>query len=331
MKHSFKVYLLHFLSPLHIGNARSDYGSSLQTLSSDGLYAALTACLAKFGKTVPIDGNLGCLISSLFPYWQETAKDKPLFFMPKPLNMTITDNIESADIKRFKKIQWLDLHTFSSLLQGQFNPTKQEISDSIQGTFFSTRKLDDSKFITSSVMQRVVVNSRGEKRDTEPTPFYMDRVSFKAHSGLYFIAEGNTSLLEEALNLLAMEGIGTDRNVGNGVFEWTQTSIELDLPDKAEYMISLSSFIPQSQEQLQDMTNTQSAYEIERRGGWITDDGKPIRKNVIYLFSAGSVLHKECNGVSILGKIVDLNPNLGTISHPVYRCGQAICLPIKLL
>ena len=51
-KKQFTVYRLHFTSPLHIGDAREDYGISLKTLSSDTLYAALTATLAKMGESL---------------------------------------------------------------------------------------------------------------------------------------------------------------------------------------------------------------------------------------------------------------------------------------
>ena len=52
----FAAYLLHFPGPLHISNTRDDYGVSLHTISSDTLYAALTATLAKMGKNIPADG-----------------------------------------------------------------------------------------------------------------------------------------------------------------------------------------------------------------------------------------------------------------------------------
>ena len=62
----YTAYLLHFPGPLHIGDVRDDYGVSLKTISSDTMYAAITATLAKIGETIPEDGNLGCTISSLF-------------------------------------------------------------------------------------------------------------------------------------------------------------------------------------------------------------------------------------------------------------------------
>ena len=81
----------------------------------------------------------------------------------------------------------------------------------------------------------------------------MERIFFKDHSGMYFIAEGdNTKLLEKGLEILQHEGIGTDRNVGNGYFEFSKDEIELDLPENAKYSMNLSLFLPEKQEQLTD-------------------------------------------------------------------------------
>jgi CRISPR type III-A-associated RAMP protein Csm4 len=88
----------------------------------------------------------------------------------------------------------------------------------------------------------------------------------------------------------------------------------------------LSTFIPEDKLQLeQAIDNQQVAYELVRRGGWITSAPyNTLRKNAIYAFSAGSVLSGNH-----VGKIVDLAPK-GLINHPVWRCGKTIVLPIKL-
>lgn len=68
----FKIYKLHFTTPLHLGDARDDYSISLRSISSDTMYAALTSCMAKLGKENDIkNGDLNCSISSLFPFYQK--------------------------------------------------------------------------------------------------------------------------------------------------------------------------------------------------------------------------------------------------------------------
>lgn len=306
-KKQFTIYRLHFTSPLHIGDAREDYGISLKTLSSDTLYAALTATLAKMGESLPDDGDLGCVISSLFPYRKDTRDAYPTYYFPKPLGVRYPKDLKAEDFKKAKKMQWLDLLQFEKALYGQ-----------------PVEVCENPDFIKSNVSERVSV-SRDYSEDSKP--FYMDRVCFEGDSGLFFIAEGDTAAIDKALPLLALEGIGTDRNVGNGFFEYEKDSLSISLPHDTEYGISLSTFIPESKEQLTTLLANHSSYELQRRGGWITTPPyNSIRKNVIYAFAAGSVFYGILSGS---GKIVDLAPQ-GLVKHPIWRCGKALVLPIKM-
>lgn len=330
MRKEVQVYLLHFTSPLHLGNARSDYGSSLKTLASDGLYAALTACLAKYGRTIPANGELGCTISSLFPFYQ-AEHGEPIFLFPKPLATKISDNVKATEVKVLKQVKWLDKESFCAILQGNTLPAD---TTHIYGNYLSSRKIEKN-FMISQVVQHVMVKSRSpQSGDIEaPQPFYMDRILFSSESGLYFMVEGDTTRLEEALALLAMEGIGTDRNVGNGFFEYEKRILSLEIPDSANHILSLSSFIPTDENELiTSLKGRRVAYELERRGGWICDAGVTLRRNVIHLFAAGSVFYVEnVSGISVMGKIVDLRPADSSCSHPVWRNGKTLCLPLKIV
>ena len=132
-----------------------------------------------------------------------------------------------------------------------------------------------------------------------------------------------------------MEGIGTDRNVGYGFFEYTADTLSIDLPKEANHQLSLSLFIPESKEQLEVLLNSERvAYDFVRRGGWITTYPYiTLRKNAIYGFVPGSVFHKDEEGsATVIGKIVDLKPKTTDmeISHHIWRNGKAIMIPIKL-
>ena len=329
---TFNVYKLYFTSPLHLGDAREDYGISLRTIASDSLYAALISCLAKLGADVPVNGDLGCTISSLFPFYQKEKESNAVLFFPKPLKQTLpTSDKAVEERKKVKKVAWLDAQAFSKILNGKQLFDDATI-DNIQGEYLTDKEIDKD-FICSQVSARVTVSRDGQK---DAKPFYMDRIMFKGYSGLYFIAIGDVSLLEKALNLLQHEGIGTDRNVGNGYFEYENPSIEIDVPDDAEFAMSLSSFVPESKEQLQQMiASDEVAYDFQRRGGWITTPPhNTLRKNVIYAFTAASVFKLHSNGLTTLGKVdIDLKPEISwddKLNHPVWRCGRALLLPIKL-
>lgn len=331
-KHTFNIYKLHFTSPLHLGDAREDYGVSLKTITSDTMYAALISCLAKLGIEIPNNGDLGCTISSLFPFFQKDKGVDAVLFFPKALKQTFPTSEKAVEErKKVKKVAWLDAQAFSKMLKGEqlFDDTT---IDNIQGEYLTDKEIDKD-FISSQVSARVSVSRDGQE---DAKPFYMDRITFKGYSGLYFIADGNVDLLEKALNLLQHEGIGTDRNVGNGYFEYDSTTVELDIPNGSEYALALSSFVPESKEQLQALLDSDDvAYDFQRRGGWITTSPhNTLRKNVIYAFTAASVFKSQCSGVVCKGEVgVDLKPEISwddKLEHPIWRCGRALFLPIKL-
>ena len=331
----YKVYKLHFTTPVHFGDARDDYSISQKTIQSDTMYAALTACLAKLGKEIPDNGDLGCTISSLFPFFQEKKDEKenkkcePIYFLPKPLKQSLPKLAHVEDAKKVKKVAWFDIEYFQKAINGvQLFESDADISHN-KGNFLTGKKTPKGfeKFIDAQVSERVTVSRTGTE---DATPFYMDRVSFKGDSGLYFLAEGDTNLVNQALELLQDEGIGTDRNVGNGAFTYEIDTIEIDLPANCDYQMSLSVFIPENKQQLDEMLDSGSvAYDFVRRGGWITTPPfNTLRKNVVYAFLPASVF-KATEG-PIKGAIVNLGEDVPGLNHPIFRCGKSLFIPIKL-
>lgn len=319
----FTAYLLHFPGPLHIGDMRDDYGVSCQTLSSDTMYAALTATLDQIGEAIPPTGDLGCTISSLFPYYQANQTEDPILFFPKPMSFSPTAN-DTQDIKTLKKITWVDLHYLELILQGD-NLAKETPIASVRNKIYLTQSPCE-KFIYSQVKNRVAVSRACE----DAAPFYMDDIHFTGHSGLYFLAEGDTTVIDNVLPLLMHEGIGTDRNVGHGHFEYQKKEIKIQVPESSNMGLLLSTYIPATKKILKEnLKNDAIAYQIVRRGGWITQIGyNTQRKNAIYAFDAGSVL---CGLESGKGAIVDLAPEkFKEKEHKIWRCGKSIVLPIKI-
>ena len=336
---TFKIYKLHFTAPLHISDQHDDLGNSQKFIQSDTLYAALMACLAKKGESLPEDGDLGFTVSSLFPYFQKDKESTPVYFLPIPMRSKQADLADVTKAKQVKKVQWIDSNLYSSVLSGEslFDGTDSYIPY-IQESYLTTCELPEDingskDFVRSEVSQRVTLISRTGEEDAKP--FYVDKILFRYDAGLYFIVEGDTSLLEKALHLLSLEGIGTDRNVGYGFFEYTADSLSIDLPKEANHQLSLSLLIPESKEQLEMLLNSECvAYDFVRRGGWITTyPYMTLRKNAIYGFVPGSVFRKdEGESATVIGKIVDLKPETVDveITHHVWRNGKAIMLPIKL-
>lgn len=336
---TFKIYKLHFTAPLHISDPHDDLGSSQKIIHSDTLYAALMSCLAKGGEVLPEDGDLGFTVSSLFPYFQKDKDSAPVYFLPIPMQAKQAELTDASMAKKVKKVQWIDSALYSKVLSGEslFDGTGKYFPY-IQEGYLTVCELPEDingsrEFVRSEVSQRVTLQSRTGEDDA--LPYYVDKILFRHHAGFYFIAEGDTTLLEKALQLLSMEGIGTDRNVGYGFFEYTMDTFSIDLPQRGNHQLSLSLFIPESEDQLSKLMNSeQVAYDFVRRGGWITTyPYMTLRKNAIYGFLPGSVFHKEEDEVAtLIGKIVDLKPTAADmeIAHHVWRNGKAIMLPINL-
>ena len=332
---TFKICKLHFTSPLHIGDRHEDDGSSLKIIHSDTLYAALLACMAKTGQMIPEDGDLGFTVSSLFPYFQRGKDSRPIYFLPMPMKAQPTELNDISMAKKVKNVQWVDVPFYEKILFGI--GFSEAFIPNIQETYLTSEQLPQdnngsSEFVRSEVSQRVMLDSRTGEEDA--LPYYVDKILFKYESGLYFIAEGDTAMLEKALEILSIEGIGTDRNVGFGFFDYSIDELTIELPNQANHQVSLSLLIPESKDQLNKLMDSEDvAYDFTRRGGWITTfPYTTLRKNAIYGFLPGSVFSLKDDDCSVIGKIINLKPEIGEITpdHPIWRNGKAIMLPINL-
>jgi|LZCG01.1.fsa_nt_gb CRISPR-associated protein Csm4 len=342
MKHKFTIFRLHFSSPLHLGNEREDYAESLGIIHSDSLYAALTTALFKVGWQPPekFEGHLGYAISSLFPFYQKDENQTPVYFFPKSKKQEIFNEELLEDHKKIKKIKWLDKDFFEDYAQGKSlqelylhgKSGEKEENKYLKSEYFTQASIPEN-FISRQVFPRVKV-SRNGKDDAEP--FYMERLFFEGNSGMFFLAEGDTALLEKGLKILEQEGIGTDRNVGNGFFQYKKDTLELELPDNSNYQMNLSLFLPPDKEQLKEQLDDQAAYAFKKRGGWIsTPPYNTIRKNRIYMFEEGSIFRADTNSPTKSGRIVNLKPNASRLPanlqgiHDIWRNGEAIFIPFK--
>ena len=326
-KKRYKAYVLHFTSPLHIGNAREDYGSCQKTVASDSMYAALTSTLAEVGHPLPADGDLGCVISSLFPFREMDEQRERVYFFPRPFSPVHPRTENPADNKLLKKVKWVDSYWLQKLLKGDGMPTRTDQMKSIHGEYL-TRGYWKEDFIISAEMQRVAIAARD--RSEPPMPFYMDKVLFRGRSGLFFLCEGDTSLVDAAMPILQQSGLGTDKAVGNGAFEYEVDEIDLEVPNEATAAMCLSVYIPSSKAELEaGLSHPAAAYTLSRRGGWIASQEKMLlRKRAIYALAEGSVLARQAE-CDVAGRIVDLNPSEALVEHPVWRCGKALFLPLK--
>jgi CRISPR type III-A-associated RAMP protein Csm4 len=331
---TYTAYFLKFTTPLHIGDYKPDsYESTESFLRSDTINAAIIATWAKLGHIDWIEecnGALPFTVSSAFPYYGE--KDNENIFFPR---MKLSFDLKDKDTKLsklIKKITWMDKTYFEKVINAK--EIDQTFESHIKKEFLTSNEhFPDNGFMTKQVSERVAI-PRDRSEDHKSEPFYMERIYFD-NGGLYFLTIGEElDKLEAALNLLQYEGLGTDRNIGNGFFEWHKGEVNIDSPSDTVYATNLGLYCPLSQEKvIEELDAEYSGYDLIKRGGWITSTShQSIEKDSIYMFGEGSIFKK---GDLVDGqKNIDLRPrNLPDNmkpSHPIYRSGCSLFLPVKI-
>lgn len=337
---TFDIIRFRLDTPLHLSNARpNDYGSSERVVHSDTLTAAIYQAWAMLGQSdwIPTAAGQspGFAVSSLFPF---RGGSQPIYFLPKPYfqnkaGQRDSDAGEPGDAKKYKQVQYVDLPHFESYLHQLTPPTAGTAA--IRGAFQSADlATDKGDFLTTDVLPRLVK----PRDESEPTPFYMERLYFSQQSGLWCMVQYEDDAarkrVKSAVLYLADNGIGTDRAVGNGQFTPAFDTLAINAPPSARYAVSLSLFCPQNHNQLtRVLTDAETRYDLIRRGGWLSEPHNSYRKRSVWMFREGSLLRHDTTGVDTIGSMIDLRPDddkLPTkIGHPVWRDGRTLLLPVN--
>jgi len=352
-----RIVRLVFKSPLHIHNSRADYAETLRQIHSDTIYSAIIQMLGTLSKEEFIrsigqfdenSGNIPFTISSLFPFANSKSlsdTDKIVYFLPRPKkqfnNVAIETNF-SDDKKKIKKIEWLDVLYFTDQIKNidGASPEEKDIYDTIylsksELKFSSSQKIESKIIYTDSSAHASIPREQGK---IETTPYIFERLHFSEGCGFYFLLKCDDYVLEiikPALDLLKDEGIGSDRNLGNGQFEYTVIDNIIETLQfenlfrvESDYKTNLSLFIPENKEELVQMLPTSDkkiGYELVKRGGWVTTvPYLSLHKNAVFMFSEGSVFKMdktEC------GKTINVKPNF-EVNHPIWRVGKSFFVPI---
>lgn len=328
---------LRFAGPLHLSRGQSDeYDHAESVLHSDTLKSALfVAVNTLYGNEAAETFMKECILSSAFPFDNETFYiPKPMMKMPFQFKELSGVANESKLSKKLKKIEYISTGLFKKIINAGPNTEIFPLSWlSADGKFLS-RDISGEKIMTHAVRQRVSIDAN---RTEAPKPYYVDRLYFKESAGLYFLADMDEQMaitVFSALKLLGDSGIGTDRNVGMGHFDFeenndvdTYTFPEISNPNA---IMLLSLYLPRKEELDKEWIN-KSSYLLIKRGGYISSDAKQeflsFRKNMVYMFKEGSVL---ATTGTLKGKITNLNPgNIQGLGHKIHRDGQAFVIPIK--
>ncbi|MEZ4826334.1 MAG: type III-A CRISPR-associated RAMP protein Csm4 [Bacteroidia bacterium] len=340
MKAEFTAVKLHFEGPLHLARGRSDYETAQDMLHSDTLMAAIMACgIQLLGEDVVNEGFMQSFrLSSAYPFCGEE------YFFPKPQSpfpFAFEAMPEAKVPKARKKISFIGKSYFEQLLVGgQQENTVPPAHIHSSGKFLSARVPANESIMVRETQQRVTVPHWGT--EAEPTPFYLDRLYFGENAGLFFLTDASGQTLKQLrsiLRLLGDNGLGTDRHVGNGHFDCEFVEgFSISLPKDAKSQLCLSLYCPLKEELSPEMLKD-SAFQLIKRGGYMASPADPshrtYRKRSVYMFTEGSVFPAR----PLTGKYVDLAPlpesgaNIlphGPVSHPVWRDGRSLFLPIHI-
>jgi len=323
----YRIVKLHSFSPLHIGRGLGDaYDIADKTLHSDTLSGAMASvyCLLNTNPDVPAFMNRYKL-SSAFPFVNNH------FFLPKPL---VRMNVEFGNVdlytqkKKLKKIEFIEYSLWQRLICGEKIVAMKEWLSADGRFLFDGIAIEQSPYI-DHLQQRVFVPRNGG----DSVPYFLERRYFSSDAGLYFLLDVDPDFepqLEQILDTLGSIGLGTDKSVGNGQFQYEFGALEIDLPAASDHVVLLSLTCPDKQEISGEILQ-KSAYQLSSRGGFIAGTSKNqfrhLRKRSLHMFIEGSVLAVS----DIKGLIRDVTPTWNDQElHPVYRDGRAFALPVNM-
>ena len=355
----WKLVKLNFeRSPAHFGELGIGMEKSSERVRSDTLFSAWMSSYARLYPN-EIKGLLGQFLgksppmqmSSTFIY--QEGKQRRIYYLPRPLKFPINyPQDDLAFFKTYKKLNYLPLKVWRRWYQeeGFTDADEKELVNKTRGisggVLAAAGTFDYGKAFTIDKVPKIAVD-----RVTRATNFYhtafvrfqwqQDSSEIKSLSGLYFLlyfSQTNEKLeeqLEAAMSLLGEEGLGGERSSGAGRFkvEWQdldsdwQKVVEYSETSASHYLVSL--FWEDNQSLLEQLITNKSSYEIQERGGWIV--GTNVRRQMVRMFTEGSVFPAQPQG-----KLIDVTPselrtaNGGYKTHPIYRSGICLSLPIKV-
>lgn len=353
----FNIVKLQFIEPIALSSERDDdYLKDVNFIPSDTLKAALVSAFAELSNNQNETNNFNeqIIVSSAFPFINN------LYFFPKPLislqnffnfQNNQNNNHNELDLKfrkKIKKVKFIEKNIFEKIIAGD----KLNFDEVINFNNFDLIALNNTasnnnypqKIYVSETIERVRLGCRpyldipsSEKGD----PYYFTRTHFyqsNAHStGLWFawkMLNSDEKNIKEhlfnALELLKNNGIGADKNIGHGKFEFEKDTLQINSPSEYTHWINLSKFIP-TPEEFNNLSLKYCKYNLSLRSGYIAGASDHSKRHWIrkytWMFDEGSIL--KFNNCSPNNNVIGQNTKVLDSPHPVYRDGRTIVLPFK--
>ncbi|HXH17927.1 MAG TPA: type III-A CRISPR-associated RAMP protein Csm4 [Chitinophagales bacterium] len=279
------------------------------------------------------------IVSSSFPFVRQKAQTIRFFPRPilpfkpfddiqkknkdKPLAEKITDMSTRKDQK---DITLLDQSFFEKVIQGQadYEDMPSFKLPRIVATSITRNTIDRLRGGT------LEINNTGQLF-TEDEYFIQyssgDDEKEEAETGLFFLALDKTDgKLEAALRLLSHIGIGGNRSIGKGAFDFSVNDFEISEPAHPNALINLSLYVPADDELGYYKQHTLLFnYQLEQRKGYYGELQNGVyEKNPVVYFKEGAVFPLPEQQKPVYGK--NITENNG--AYPVHRYGIGFMLKI---
>lgn len=340
-----KAYLLKPLSPFHIQNNSANHESVENFVKSDTLSSALMHIWSLIHGEIPgLPENLPFKVSSIFPAIENNGKIIKLF--PKTKTLTFDwfkenskNGLNEPNHKAWKKVAWMDEQLFRKSIE---NPTelKSFLPEIIESSIWLSDKQSPKSILLFKTDERTRVVI--DRVHASATPFHFITVMYAPTTRLFFLADVQKEYeaeFETVLRVLGDEGLGGDKTLGMGRFEVQSIeSFALPTAKNPNAYMCLGLLNPSKEEQV-SINWEASNYTIVNRRGWVSK--LPLRRKATRMLDDASIV---VTNMQLKGRILEvLNPNDTTLpaevasklkesglSHPIYRDGRTILIPMSV-
>lgn len=262
-------------------------------------------------------------VTSIFPFEIEKSEkngNTTIYYTPKPISHGKIRDARSPEemtyLKDFKKIRYVDKKTFEEYLSGETDDNSlferfllcqkelekkesQRDKKLIEGKKFKFKGALIPSYNLHNSIDRMSgstlqANGSGQLYWEEEFSSIGNKLSKikEIKTGIYFLVDGkNPSLIEAPLRLLSDIGIGGNKSIGKGSFDYEIEDFSLNQPSDHNSFVSLSLFQPNDDElNLLKDEKVNLFYDLTTRFGKVGRDFNLQfqDKNPVICFTEGS-------------------------------------------
>lgn len=343
--------------------------SSFQTsLRSDTLWGLIISALSVLKPKKEIDlivklfleNNPPFVLSSVMSY-SKNENGKIIHYFPKPIVCNFEYEIDSAlkmtYYKEFKKLNLVNQNVFEGLINSEISDKylfnkfieyqnlikKEEKSKINKGELneIDKQKLKELEVIFDKplmknelILHNTIDRLSGStlEKDDGGQLYYTDETFVDKNEGLYFLINGEYTIIEPALRFLSHFGFGGNNTIGKGNFSYDIKDFNINLPKNNNSFVTLALFNPTQKELdmfMKEENKDKLWYELEFRAGRIgvhfADDPDRNQKDIVTNFKEGSTF--PFIDEKFPGRILR---TAKSSSHEIYNNGFAFKIPSNL-